>query len=61
MTEKEVRNRIGVKTEELVETNKGLLDLVKVENDKVHYGFLGGGGIQIEPVDDFLAHFSVLV
>ena len=58
MTEQELRKEIGIKPGSLVSTNRGLLDIFSVKDNKVAYGFLAGGDVQMESVEDFLAHFG---
>lgn len=55
MTLKELRKKIGLKKNELFNTNIGAMDIFNVKDDVVYYGFLmGSGEILSEPVDSFL-------
>ena len=55
--ENKLRDKLGLDAGELVETNKGLLDILSVSKTRVTYGFLAGGCPQSEPITDFLNHF----
>jgi hypothetical protein len=61
MTEQELRKKIGIGKNELVETNKGFIDIFGIGKikDTVSYGFLATGVVQTESIDDFLAHFNL--
>lgn len=58
MTEKELRKICGLKDDELINTNRGALDIFGVKNDYVSYGFLAEGAVLIETVDSFLEKIS---
>jgi hypothetical protein len=58
MNEEQLRETIGVGPNELVNTSNGAMDIFKVENNVVYYGFLAFGGMHKEKTDDFLKHFN---
>jgi len=45
MTEQELREKIGIKENELVNTNMGALDIFDVKDDIVYFGFLAFGDV----------------
>lgn len=60
MTEQEFRERCGLKTNQLINTNKGLADILGVGKDpktgeeKVTLGFLATGRIITEPIESVI-------
>ena len=54
MDKKKLLQKIGLKEKELLNTNLGALDIFKVENNKVTYGFLACGDTHCETVESFL-------
>lgn len=58
MTEQELRDKLKLKSTDLINTSNGLLDIFTVENDIVTYGFLSSLSIYEESVEDFLSHFK---
>jgi len=59
MTEKELREKLYLKEGELINTNRGAMDILSVENDIVTYGFVAGGKPMSESVEAFLSHFVI--
>lgn len=57
MTRKELMEKINREENDLIETNCGLLDVLSVDDENVHYGFLASGKQMIESIADFLSHF----
>jgi hypothetical protein len=58
MTEKELREKIGIGKNDLVNTNMGLVDIMAVGDGRVTYGFLAFGNLTSEPIEDFLKKFE---
>lgn len=58
MTEKELRDKIGVSEKGLIDSSSGLIDIFGVRDDKVSYGFLSNGKIVTEGIDVFIERFS---
>lgn len=56
-TEQDLRKHLNLGEGELINTNKGALDIFSVKGGVVSYGFLIGGSTQTENIDDFLSHF----
>lgn len=54
MSEKELREAIGIKPNVLINTNLGHMDILSVEDDVVHLGFLATGRQQSMSVTDFI-------
>ena len=59
MTEKELRDKIGIGERQLVNTNKGLMDILYIHDNKVFFGFLAFGSVQSEPIEEFLEKFTI--
>jgi hypothetical protein len=59
MTENELREKLFLKEGELINTNRGAMDIFSVENDIVTYGFVAGGKPMTESIESFLAHFVI--
>jgi hypothetical protein len=60
MTEKELREKIGLKENELLNTSIGHIDIFGVKDNIVSYGSLAGGNVMSETVEEFLSHFPHL-
>jgi len=58
MNESDLRKKIGLEENELLNTSKGLVDIFDVSGGKVQYGFVATGGINTETVENFLNHFK---
>ena len=58
MTEQELRDKLKLKSNELINTSNGLLEIFGVKDDIVEYAFLIGANVQHESVEDFLSHFK---
>ena len=73
MTEKELREKIGVGENQLVNTSSGLVDIMAVGpcpsegdfacecdncNGRVTYGFLAAGTLMSETIEKFLERFE---
>lgn len=64
MTEKELREKCGLKNGELISTNKGLADILGVGKDpktgeeKVALGFLANGQVITEPVTSVITKLT---
>ena len=58
MTRKELFNKIGLKNNQLISTNFGLMDVLGVTDDIVSYGFLANGRTDTMPAEDFCAKFQ---
>lgn len=59
MTKKELMEEIGKEENDLIDTSHGLVDVFSVDDEKVCYGFLIGGGVVAEePVEEFLGRFK---
>jgi hypothetical protein len=52
------RKSIGLESGQLLNTSAGCIDIFRVEDDIVTYGFVGGGGIHTETVEGFKARFK---
>ena len=57
MTEKELRKTIGIGEKDLIDSPRGLVDILSVENDLITLGYLASGGTQKVKVEDFLKGF----
>lgn len=58
MTEEELRSKIGLRKYEIFESSHGLIDILRVRDDTVYYGFLAFGKVKNEPVNKFLGRFK---
>lgn len=54
MTEKELRDRCGLKDGELINTDLGLMDILSVKEDKVSLGLLASGRVIVETADSVI-------
>ena len=60
MTEQELRKRCGLKPNQLISTNKGLVDILgvgrdpKTDEEKVVLGFLATGRVVTEPINSVI-------
>lgn len=58
MTEKDLREKIGIGENDLVMSNQGAVDIMAVGNGRVTYGFLAFGNLQSETIEKFLERFN---
>ncbi len=58
MTEQELRKRIGIGENQLVNTNHGLVDIFAVRDGRITYGFLASGTMKSETIKEFLERFD---
>ena len=58
-TVRELRQFLGLSENDLVDTSNGLLDIFRVRNGFVSYGFLAEGNIREEPLDEFIDRFTI--
>lgn len=56
MTEKELREKIGIGENDLIDSPQGLVDILKVKDDIVVLGYLVGGVKKVD-INDFLKGF----
>ena len=54
----QLREVLDLKKGQLIDTNKGALDIFKVEAGRVYYGFLATGETADEPMDEFMKKFN---
>ena len=54
----QLREVLDLKKGQLIDTNKGALDIFKVEGGRVYYGFLATGETADEPMDEFMKKFN---
>ena len=57
MNQKELRKKIGIGEKDLIDSPRGLVDILSVENDLITLGYLASGGTQKVKVEDFLKGF----
>jgi|AntAceMinimDraft_9_1070365.scaffolds.fasta_scaffold04831_3 hypothetical protein len=58
MNESELRKEIGIGEKELVNTNRGSLDIFSVSDGRVTYGLLAEGKVSYMTTDKFLENFK---
>ena len=54
MTEEEPRKKIGIGENELVNSTRGLIDIMAVKGDRITYGFLATGVLESSTIDEFI-------
>lgn len=59
MTEKELREKIGIGEKDLIDSPQGLVDILRVKDDVVVLGYLAGGVKQVD-INDFLENFNII-
>lgn len=57
LTRAELMDKIGYKENDLINTNRGYMDVLEVDGDSVVLGFLAGGSPIREKITDFLDKF----
>lgn len=55
MTEKELRDKIGIGPNDLFSTNLGMIDIFGVKDGKISYGFLASGNVMTESIESFMS------
>ena len=58
---KAIRNKLGLKENELINTSQGALDVFKIEDGRIYYGFASSGITSNEPIDDFVKRFDGII
>lgn len=58
MNEAELREKCGLEEGQLINTNLGLLDILKVENGLVSLGVMMNGDVIVETIEDFMKKMS---
>ena len=58
MTEKELRDKVGVGEKGLLDSSNGLIDIFGVRDNRVSYGFLASGKTVTESIDAFMGRFG---
>ena len=62
MTDKKKRSdfmkSLGFKPNQLINTNLGAMDVFKVTDENVHYGFLASGTQEVMSIEEFKGKFK---
>ena len=59
MTEKELRKKIGIGKGALLDSTRGLIDIMAVKNDRITYGFLATGAVESSTITEFMKKCKV--
>jgi hypothetical protein len=54
MTEEELREKIGIGENDLVDSTRGLIDIMAVKGDRITYGFLATGVLESSTINEFI-------
>ena len=58
MTRSELMEKIGYKSDQLINTSNGAMDVLAVSETHVFFGFLAHGKSMSEPISKFIARFE---